>query len=369
MMWLGSVALVAGAGLAVPTAAAAQAQGEGYADWTIGGAAGAYSGTMTLPPGFPAATWRSDSAGPAAVQSGVSTWLPAGVGFGAAYGSSQGQRYLNLRPAANNLASPSTTTYRFASPTPAGVWGFVIGDVDADTVAVSATGPDGAPLTGDQLGFQEAFNYCDASPRSAACSGQPAPGSPALDVPTADVMATSVLLTGNLVDTVGPAGWFQPTAPLSTLTVVMTWRVGIPVYQTWFAVHTRTISGTVTLDGTTPAPGVEVTLLDPADDPIASTTTGEDGRFEFSGIGPVDGYTVVITTPDGLEPAGPARVVVDVSTGDATGIDFGVTISPAGQAAALPVTGTPARLLAGAGLGLVLLGTAAIALIRRRRTD
>lgn len=46
-----------------------------------------------------------------------------------------------MRPAADNANSPSTTTYTFATPTPAGGWGFVLGDVDADQVLVQATGP------------------------------------------------------------------------------------------------------------------------------------------------------------------------------------------------------------------------------------
>ena len=127
--------------------------------------------------------------------------------FGQVYGSSQNKGYLNLRPAADNAASPSITTYTFASPTPAAGWGFVLGDVDADQVLVRATGPGGAAVAVGDLGFQGVFNYCDVpSPRPGSCSGVAAP----FDLPTWDP-ATGIL-RGNAaaLDTVVQAAGSKP---------------------------------------------------------------------------------------------------------------------------------------------------------------
>ena len=96
-------------------------------------------------------------------QSGASTFLPASSDVGERYGQSQGRPYLNLRPyTANGSGVPgsSTTTYAFAAPTPASGWTFVLGDVDADQVTVTATGPDGTPVDPADLGFRSTFNYC-----------------------------------------------------------------------------------------------------------------------------------------------------------------------------------------------------------------
>lgn len=234
--------LVALATIAAPVALGsaapgiAQATGGGYAGWTLAGSSGAYTGSVTLPAPFPVASFTSDSRAPAEVQSGLSNWIPAATPFGEAFGSSQDQPYLHLRPAADTPDTPSTTTYRFDSPTPTAGWGFLLGEIDADRVAVSATGPDGNPVPASGLGFEGAFNYCDASPRpSSVCSGGPAAGDPGFDIPMVVTAASSVELIGNGNDTGGAAGWFRPTVPLSTLTFVFTAQSGFPVYHTWFA--------------------------------------------------------------------------------------------------------------------------------------
>ncbi|MPZ28289.1 MAG: LPXTG cell wall anchor domain-containing protein [Micromonosporaceae bacterium] len=367
-----------------PSPATAQEPDASYAEWTLAGSGGDYTGTMTLPPAFPAAGFTSDSRAPASLVSGASNWLSGATPFGAEFGSSQDQPYVNLRPAADNADAPSTTTYQFASPTPAGGWGFALGDIDADRVEISATDPDGNPVPAAGLGFQEAFNYCDASPRpSSVCSGGPAPGDPDFDLPTVVVQDESVTLVGNGLDTGGAAGWFAPTVPLSTLTIVFTFQSGFPVYHTWFAALTRSVSGSVVVDGD-PLPGAELTLLDPGGDPIASATTDEGGDYQVEGLGPADDYTVVLTVPDRYRPVGPARRTVDLAAGDADEVDFALTAttpSPGAGAAPgsgagepgtgveLPRTGGADRLtaLAGAGGALLLSGAVAFTLARRRR--
>lgn len=191
--------------------AAVAAPGPVYGSFTFDGVGGAYTSTLTMAPGFPTATFTSTSrSGGVRVQTGTSTWLPAGSPPGAVFGSSQNAGYLNLRPAADNAAGASVTTYTFAAPTPAAGWGFVLGDIDADQVTVTATAPDGSQVAASSLGFAGVFNYCDAAPRSAACSGL----NSAFDVPTWD--PATATLTGNpgAIDTVGAAGWFRPTVPL-----------------------------------------------------------------------------------------------------------------------------------------------------------
>lgn len=226
--------------------------------------------------------------------------------FGQVYGSSQNKGYLNLRPAADNAASPSITTYTFASPTPAAGWGFVLGDVDADQVLVRATGPGGAAVAVGDLGFQGVFNYCDVpSPRPGSCSGVAAP----FDLPTWDP-ATGIL-RGNAaaLDTVGASGWFQPSVPLSTLSFAFTQREGFPVYQTWFATLTRAVSGTVTVDATTPLAGVQLDILGPTGAIVGTATTGADGTYSLDGLAPGD-YTVRAATPAGYQPIGPSETPI-----------------------------------------------------------
>jgi LPXTG-motif cell wall-anchored protein len=338
--------VVAGA----PTPASAQSVPT-YATWTLAGSSGAFAGTMTLPAGFPAATFTSNSLAPANVPSGATNWIPASTPLGAVYGSSQGESYVNLRPVANNPTSPSTTTYTFASPTPPGAWAFALGDIDADQVEVLATDAAGNPVPVAGLGFQGVFNYCDASPRSAACSGVVAP----FDLPTWQPGTTSGVLVGNpgALDTVGATGWFQPTVPLSTLTFVFTQRSGFPVYQTWFTTLTRTISGTVTEDAAAGVGGVAVTLSDADGNVIATTTTAGDGTYSFEGLGPVAGYTVEITPPDGFTPVGPVSLPADLTTADATDVDFDLTQVPVTSTVSGTVTADDSPI---GGIDVVLTG-------------
>lgn len=213
-----------------PLPAAAQESAPEYAAWTLEGSGGAYNGTITLPGEFPAATFTSDARAPSTLVSGNTTWLPEGSPFGAVYGSSEGHQYLNLRPAADSPDAPSTTTYTFESPTPASGWGFTLGDIDADMVEVSATDADGNPVPVDALGFRSVFNYCDASPRSAGCSGVTN-----FHVPSWQPGTDSGILMGDGPDTTGGSGWFEPSVALSSLTFVFTQQSGFPIYQTWFA--------------------------------------------------------------------------------------------------------------------------------------
>ena len=120
------LALVASILVCSSAAPAAAAPGAAYGAFTFTGTGGQYTGTMTLPAAFPAATIRSNARAVSGIQTGAITYLTAATPFGQVYGSSRSKGYLNLRARADNASSPSTTTYTFVSPTPAGGWGFAL---------------------------------------------------------------------------------------------------------------------------------------------------------------------------------------------------------------------------------------------------
>ncbi|WP_431278730.1 MSCRAMM family protein [Leifsonia poae] len=274
--------------------------------------------TVANQPLLSAAITTDSRAGQVGVISGTSVWLPQGSPVGAKYGSSINQPYLNLRPKADNASSPSTTTYSFNSPTPPSGWTFVLGDIDSDRVQVQATGPDGVPLTAAQLGFRGGFNYC-----APGVVGKPSCTGSATDVPTWNP-ATSTL-TGNATatDTSGASGWFEPSAPITSLTFVFTQRAGLPVYQTWFASLARDITGTVSDLVGGPLDGVALTLTDRNRRVIGTTTTAGGGLYSFPGFLATDGYTVSITPPPGKIADDASSKPADLTTTDAV-VDFAV---------------------------------------------
>lgn len=306
------------------TALPAAAEGTAYASWSFD------DGTVTVPvTGFPDGALTTDASA-AQVFSGGTTFLGPGTPFGAMFGSSQGKPYAYIRPAPRNR--PSTTTITFAAPVPANSWGFALGDVDADTVTVSATTEGGVPLTADQLGWRSAFNYCAVTPKPSSCGVDPG-----VFVPTWD--AASSTLRGNGLDTSGSAGWFVPTVPVTSVTFTFSVLSGNPIYQVWLASLTRTVSGAVTGDcAGTPATGT-VRLLNPAGIEIANTTT--DGDYTFDTVVP-DDYQVQIVPADGFVVTGEDTLPADVTSGDRAGVDFQLTCPPPTTTDSPPaVTTTP----------------------------
>jgi hypothetical protein len=226
-----AVAFVAGtlafAGGFPLTPAVQAADGVGsYAQWTRDGT----SGTITLASaGFssPSAAWTTN-AGNLGVA--TSATLGASTPFGQRFGSSSGKQYLG---AGLSSGAPSTTTYSFTRPAPAGTWGFAFGDIDADFVVLSATNSQGVAVPVATIGtwFQGAFNYAGGT-----------------DVPSWDPATATLMGTGN--DTNGAAGWFVPTVDLSSLTVTFDKLTGFPTYQTWIAGDGPTIPAVVTQEAT-----------------------------------------------------------------------------------------------------------------------
>ena len=327
---LSTAALLVTLGFSLPAMAATTT---GIGTFTpLTGASTAYATTMQLPAtGFPQAsvtsTSRSGGVGP---QSGASMWFGASTAPGAEYGSSENQPYLNLRPKADSATSPSVTRYTFQRATPLG-WGFVLGDVDADKVTVSATKADGTAASAAELGFQSVFNMCDTSPKPSGCSGVVAP----FDLPSWDAGTTTLNGNTGAVDTTGASAWFKPSVSLSSLTFTFTQRAGFPIFQTWFAVKKQDIAGAVTAAGTCSAVGIPVQLFDPTGASIGSTTTGDDGTYSFEGMSSGPGYHVELgELPSGCITDDAVSGPIDLSSGDGTA-DFAVR-----QVVPVPISGT-----------------------------
>ncbi len=145
--------------------------------------------------------------------------LTGSTPFGAVFGTSNGLTYLSNGMAAGK--SESVTTLTFSNPTPVGTWGLALGDIDAESVTISATNASGQPVSTANW-FQSAFNYAGAADAPTWSSG------------------TSTL-TGNVQDTTGASGWFKPTAAVKTITFTQRKLSGFPSYQLWLATDTQPI--------------------------------------------------------------------------------------------------------------------------------
>nr|WP_201470565.1 carboxypeptidase regulatory-like domain-containing protein [Microbacterium hydrocarbonoxydans] len=307
-------AVIVGFAVVVGAIPATAATTTAWASWQpFVGSPGAYSSSVQVAanPSITASITSDSRGGGIGLVSGSSNWLAEGTPVGAKYGSSRDQQYVNLRPQADNATSPSTTTYSFDSPTPTAGWTFVLGDIDADAVRIEAIGPDGQALTADQIGFRGGFNYC-----APGIAGKPSCTGSADDIPSWD--PGSLTLTGNAgaVDTSGSAAWFEPAAPISSLSFVFIRRSGFPVYQTWFASIARDITGSVVDQATGPIEGVDMTLVDANGTVVGTTTTAADGSYRFAGYVATDGYTVRAATPAGKIPVGTGEVGVDLTEVD-----------------------------------------------------
>lgn len=178
----------------------------------------------------------------ATIATASSTTLTGATPFGTRFGTSSGEQYLSLG-GANVKDEIAEVVMTFATPAPAGRWGFTLGDVDAEEITVSATRSDGSALTGAEIGWQGNFNYAD----------------PTGDTPTWD--PDTRVLAGNATDTSGASAWFVPTVDVKTLTLREKDLVGIPRYQLWIAT-----------DDTEPTPTPEP-IPTPSTRPIVYTLT------------------------------------------------------------------------------------------------
>lgn len=283
-------------------------------------AAAPYTGTVAMPGNFPATTFTSTSSS-ATVVSGASTWQAASTPVGAVFGSSRDRTYLNQRPAANNAASPGVTTYTFARPTPASGWAFVLGDIDADQVTLSATGADGAAIPVAALGYQESYNSCHRT------GGPSCDAADLNDRPSWTDDGSTGLLIGNAraADTDGATAWFAPSVPITSLTMSFRWRSGFPVYQTWFVAKTFAVGGTVTLDDA-PLAGSTVTVLDENGTVVGTAVSGASGAWSLPALIATGPYRAVVEPPPGVAPL-PEREF-SLTESDAEGVDFPFVTPP-----------------------------------------
>ena len=194
-----------------------------------------------------------------------------------------------------------------------------LGDIDAEYLDVSAKDAAGDPVPIADLGFRTAFNYCVGAGAPSCDSTKEQP------LPLWDPVAGRV--SGPEVDdaddpiewgnTEGAAVWFEPTVPLSSITVKPMWRKGFPAYQTWFSALTRDASGTAATTNDCSVDGLDVVLRDGEGDEFDRTSTNTDGDWSFEGLATYDDWTVTLTPPDGCEVDGDATRTVDLSSADA----------------------------------------------------
>ena len=211
-----------------------------YASYT----AGATTGSVSFVGNFPSATFTSQRTVGGPFSSAV---LSATTPFGAVFGSSSGYTY--IAPSSPFTSGTSATVFTFASATPATGFGFTLGDIDAESVTISATTTGGVPVTAAELGYQSSFNYTGGA-----------------DVPTWNAGTSSLI--GNTADTSGASGWFSPTVPLETLTFASSTLTGSPQYQVWMAALITVPDPTTTSTSTTTSTTIAST------EPVAPAFTG-----------------------------------------------------------------------------------------------
>lgn len=244
--------LVVGLCTAFPDGAAAQGPAAVYAGFTAEGGSGAWSGTVsTVGTPLPGATFTSTSDDSTSVGAGVHTSVGVETPFGAKYGDSHGQQYLELHQQGPGVSSRTVVT--FDTPTLDSGWGFAVGDIDTGTVTIQALDESGAPVPAAGLGFQGGFNYCQATPMPDTCA------TPDTDIPVWN--PDTATLAGTGAETYGASGWFEPTAAVKTLELTFGGAADNADYQLWLAALT------------TPQPPTETSVTTVAPGPPTSAAT------------------------------------------------------------------------------------------------
>ncbi|CAB4907609.1 unannotated protein [freshwater metagenome] len=203
-----AIGFVAPAGLAT-TASAVAAEGTGtYAQWTLNAATTA--GTISFGNAYPTATFVTNASGPSPDRIKIATedFLNASTPVGKAYGSSEGSSYLWQRH--TSRGGPWTTVITFATPMPAGAWAFALGDLDVDSITISATNVNGQPAKIAPW-FQSTFNWCVGANQPSGCEVPPSTAKPIWDGKDS--------LRGLATETEGASAWLRPTVAIKTLTL------------------------------------------------------------------------------------------------------------------------------------------------------
>ncbi len=276
-----------------------------YAAWSVGGAANAFTGTLDLGVhGFPDARFSSNAR---VFTTARSATLTSATPFGAAFGTSSGRQYASIGATFGNVG-PTSTTFTFDAPTPASGWGLALGDLDAESVRISATGVDGAPVAVDDLGFAGVFNSVsggtdlpDWDAATGTLAGNPCPAAPAPPD----------------CDTDGATGWFRPGVPLRSLTLHFSVQDGAPRYQLWFAANSTAVRGTFSHVVSTelPTPSATVQLLD-GDGAVVAELIADGPTFTFPPVPAGPDYRVEVLVPEGWHNTAPTVASVSTATGD-----------------------------------------------------
>lgn len=275
-----------------------------YAGWAVGGSANAFSGTLDLGvESFPDATISSDAR---VFTTARSATLTGATPFGAAFGTSSGRSYASIGATFGNTG-PTSTTFTFDHGTPTGGWGFALGDLDAESVRVSAVGTDGRAVPVADLGFAGVFNSVNGAtdvpewhPTTGMVAGNPCPAAPAAPD----------------CDTDGATAWFRPTTPLRSLTLHFSVQDGAPRYQVWFACNSTVISGTVDAPttATEPVPAVLVRLSDRTGAVVAELLT-RGPTFDLPPLPAGPDYLVEVVVPAGWRSTAPTRFTLATASG------------------------------------------------------
>jgi hypothetical protein len=223
-----SLALVTAGAFALPSVSQAVSGTGVYGTWTATAGVGGTGEVTFAGTTFPSATFTS-TVGTQSVAS--SATLTSTTPFGQMYGSSSGKTYLSV----GVPSTSGTVTLTFASAPAAGIWGFALGDVDAESVAITARDASGNAINVSAW-YQQSFNYV---------TGQ-------TDAPTWN-SATGTIV-GNVNDTNGASAWFSPKAAVKTITFTSTRLSGIPSYQIWIATDKPSASAAASAASTSASP-------------------------------------------------------------------------------------------------------------------
>jgi hypothetical protein len=192
-----------------------------------------------------------------------SATLGADTPFGQVFGSSAGKEYLRVDVKA---AETNTTTITFSRELQANQLGIALGDIDAERVVVGMTNDAEVALTPAEMGARDGFNYA---------------GNPDIPSTTADhdndthtVADTRCVDAQQECDTQGATAWFQPTAPVKTITLTGTKISGFPEYQLWLAYEDY--------QRVTWTPTTSLDLEDDLPATFAAATTSGDGAMSYA---------------------------------------------------------------------------------------
>lgn len=219
---LATSALLVGAASAAPAFATTTATYGTWSEVTEVDPSVSYTGSVSFgASGISDATYETtfdvdDSGNEVSLGTNDSNWIPAETPFGAVFGASG--------PSDTNFlytdigVDPQTTIYTFESAVPANRLGIAFGDLDYDSLVITAEDAAGNPLTGEELlgaSTDNTFNLCIEGDTMPDTCDEPVTG-----VGTLTTNANDVAFGNNEDFGDGVSAWIFPSAEVKTLTVV-----------------------------------------------------------------------------------------------------------------------------------------------------